>query len=221
MNLLFDLDGTLTDPLAGITNCIVYALDKLGKPLPPGENLRWCIGPPLRDSFTKLLATDDRALIEKAVALYRERFGSVGLYENQVYDGIFDALAALQTYGHSLYVATSKPTIFAKRIIAHFDLQRYFKCIYGSELDGTRGDKTSLLSYLLQTESIAPSAAAMIGDRKHDMIGAKENDISGFGVLWGYGTKDELEHSWAKAVFKNPPELVRAFSAMGAASRQK
>ncbi|MBT8331241.1 MAG: HAD hydrolase-like protein, partial [Deltaproteobacteria bacterium] len=130
MNLLFDLDGTLTDPMAGITNCILHALDKLGKPLPPGENLRWCIGPPLRDSFVKLLASDNQALIEKAVTLYRERFGTVGLFENQVYDGIPDVLQTLQKDGHTLYVATSKPTIFATRIIAHFDLQRYFKCIY-------------------------------------------------------------------------------------------
>ena len=175
MNLLFDLDGTLTDPFAGITKCILYALDKLGKTLPPRENLRWCIGPPLRDSFAKLLATDDKALIEKAVTLYRERFGTVGLFENQVYDGIPDVLQALQKNGHTLYVATSKPTIFAKRIIVHFDLQRFFKCIYGSELDGARGDKTSLISHILQTELMEPSKTAMIGDREHDMIGAKEN----------------------------------------------
>ena len=221
MNLLFDLDGTLTNPLAGITRCILYAMDKLGKALAPGENLRWCIGPPLRDSFARLLASDDKALIEKAVALYRERFGTVGLYENQVYDGIPDMLPALQKDGHTLYVATSKPTIFAKRIISHFHLQRYFKCIYGSELDGTRGDKTSLISYVLQTELMAPSEVAMIGDREHDMIGAKENGVSGFGVLWGYGTKDELERSGAQVAFKIPPELARAFSAMGAAGRQK
>ena len=212
MNLLFDLDGTLTDPLAGITSCIVYALDKLGKRLPPGERLRWCIGPPLRDSFAKLLATDDTAFIEKAVAFYRERFGTVGLYENEVYDGISDVLAALQNYGHSLYVATSKPTVYAERIIDHFALQRYFKCIYGSELDGTRGDKTSLLSHILQTQLFSASEAAMIGDREHDMIGAKNNGMRGFGVLWGYGTKDELQTSGAHAVFKAPHELITAFN---------
>ena len=221
MNLLFDLDGTLTDPLTGITNCIEYALDKLGKQLPSGKNLRWCIGPPLRESFAKLLATEDKALIEKAVTLYRERFGSVGLYENQVYGGIADVLASLQNYGHTLYVATSKPTIYAQRIIAHFALQHYFKCIYGSELDGTRGDKTSLIVHILQTELLSPAEAVMIGDREHDMIGAKENGVSGFGVLWGYGTRDELERSGAQAVFKNPPELVRAFSAMGTAGRHQ
>ena len=212
MKILFDLDGTLTDPLVGITRCILYACDQLGRECPPGEHLRWCIGPPLRDSFAKLLASDDTALIEKAVALYRQRFGTVGLYENKVYDGIPKILAALNKEGHTLYVATSKPTVFAHKIIDHFDLQPFFKRIYGCELDGTRGDKTCLIAHILQTESFAPSEAAMIGDRVHDMIGAKENGMPGYGVLWGYGTKDELENSGAKALFENPPELMAAFN---------
>jgi phosphoglycolate phosphatase len=145
--------------------------------------------------------------------LYRQRFGTVGLFENRVYGGIPEMLEALQESGHTLYLATLKPTVYALRIVDHFGLQRYFAGIFGSELEGTRSDKTSLLSYLLQTELIAPSAAAMIGDRKHDIIGAKNNGIAGFGVLWGYGTKDELERSGARAAFKTPLELVRAFSA--------
>ncbi|MGD8993329.1 MAG: HAD family hydrolase [Desulfobacterales bacterium] len=220
-NLLFDLDGTLTDPFAGITKCILYALDKLGRKCPPGDNLRWCIGPPLRDSFAILLASDDSGLIEKAVAHYRERFSTVGLFENHVYDGIPETLQALQKYGHILYVATSKPAIYARRIIDHFGLQRFFKCIYGCELDGTRGDKTSLISHILQTELFAASKTAMIGDRKHDMIGAKENGIAGFGVLWGYGTKDELQHSGARAVFKIPHEVVIAFNGHASRSLQQ
>ncbi len=212
MILLFDLDGTLTDPFDGIAKCISYALDRLDKKCPPRESLRWCIGPPLRDSFAKLLASDDAALIEKAVVFYRERFSSVGLFENHVYDGIPDMLQAVQDNDHTLYVATSKPTLYAQRIIDHFGLQRYFKRIYGCELDGTRGDKTSLISYILETELMAPSAAAMIGDREHDMIGAKENGISCLGVLWGYGTKDELENSGARALFENPQELVTALN---------
>ena len=221
MNLLFDLDGTLTDPFAGITKCILYALDKLGQPLPPGENLRWCIGPPLRDSFAKLLSSNDDALVEKAVALYRERFSSVGLFENKVYDGIPKMLATLNKDGHTLYVATSKPTVFARKIIDHFDLQHFFKHIYGCELDGTRGDKTSLIMHILQTELIAPSEAAMIGDRKHDMIGAEENGIAGFGVLWGYGTMEELQNSGARAFFKIPHEVVTAFNGQASRSWQQ
>ncbi|MGD2095947.1 MAG: HAD family hydrolase [Desulfobacterales bacterium] len=221
MNLLFDLDGTLTDPFAGITNCILYALDRMGQKCPPGENLRWCIGPPLRDSFAKLLASDDAALVEKAVAFYRERFGTVGLFENEVYNGVPKMLAALQKEGHTLYLATSKPTVFARKIIDHFGLQHFFKRIYGSELDGTRGDKTSLIAYILQTELFVPSAAAMIGDREHDMIGAKENGMAGFGVLWGYGTKDELQKSGACGFFKIPHDVVSAFNGQSKPSYQQ
>jgi phosphoglycolate phosphatase len=212
MNLLFDLDGTLTNPFTGITKCIGYALNMLGRESPPRESLHWCIGPPLKDSFAKLLTSADDAITEKAVAFYRERFSTVGLFENEVYDGIPEALGSLQTKGHTLYVATSKPALYAERIIAHFDLQRYFKCVYGSELDGTRSDKTGLISHILKRELIAPSETSMIGDRVHDIVGAIENGIYGFGVLWGYGTKDELENSGARAFFKTPQELVTAFN---------
>ncbi len=215
MNLLFDLDGTLTDPFTGISNCILYALEKLGVQLPPRESLRWCIGPPLKDSFSKLLASDDNAFIEEALSFYRERFGSVGLFENKVYDGIPEVLEDLLSNGHTLYVATSKPAIYAERIIAHFDLHRYFKAIYGSELDGTRSDKADLISHILQRESIATSEASMIGDREHDIIGAKKNGIYGFGVLWGYGTKDELEASGAHALIITPGDLVTVLKSKG------
>jgi phosphoglycolate phosphatase len=212
MNLLFDLDGTLTDPFTGITKCISYALDMLDIKLPPRQSLRWCIGPPLKDSFAKLLASDDDALTDKAVAFYRERFGTVGLFENEVYDGIPEVLEDLQKNGHTLYVATSKPAVYAERIIDHFGLQRYFKRVFGSELDGTRSDKTSLISHILQRELIEPSETSMIGDREHDIIGAIENGICGFGVLWGYGTKDELKNSGAHAFLNTPRELVTAFN---------
>ena len=212
MNLLFDLDGTLTDPFTGITKCISYALEKLYRKVPTRESLRWCIGPPLKDSFAKLLASDDDALARKAVAFYRQRFGTVGLFENKVYDGIPEALEALQKNNHTLYVATSKPTVYAERIIAHFGLQSYFKRVFGSELDGTRSDKTRLISHILKKELIVPSETSMIGDRLHDIVGAIDNGICGFGVLWGYGTRDELKNSGAQAFFKTPRELVAAFN---------
>jgi phosphoglycolate phosphatase len=211
MNLLFDLDGTLTDPFAGITESILYALDRLGRPKPERESLHWCIGPPLQESFKKLLGTDDEKMAEVALAHYRERFGSVGLFENEVYEGIPEALGALQANDSALYVATSKPRVFAKRIVAHFGLERYFKEIYGSELDGTRSDKASLLAHILKREAIEASQTAMIGDREHDMIGAKENGLSGVGVLWGYGTLAELERSGASACIRHPSDLITAF----------
>ncbi len=210
MNLLFDLDGTLTNPFQGITKCISYALERMGRPSPPGEDLIWCIGPPLKGSFAKLLDSDDAALAEKALAFYRERFGMVGLFENEVYKGIPEALEALQATGHRLFLATSKPRVYAERIMDHFGLTQYFKEIYGAELDGTRNDKTSLISHILKQESIAPHEAVMIGDRKYDMIGAKENGVCGFGVLWGYGTREELEASGASGFIKTPGNLVTA-----------
>jgi len=207
MNILFDLDGTLTDPYQGITKCIVYALEKLGREAPPQTDLRWCIGPPLKGSFAKLLSTDDENLVEEAVALYRDRFSTVGLFENEVYDQIPELLKSLQKNGHRLYVATAKPTVYAKQIIKYFDLQQYFISIYGSELDGVRTDKVDLISHILQSEEISSSEALMVGDRKYDMIGAKANGVRSIGVLWGYGTKEELETSNAQVCISHPKEL--------------
>ncbi|MFA5903410.1 MAG: HAD hydrolase-like protein [Desulfobacula sp.] len=212
MNLLFDLDGTLTNPFQGITKCIAYALEMMGRTAPQREDLGWCIGPPLKRSFAKLLDCDDIALAEKALVFYRERFGTVGLFENEVYDEIPEALEILQARGHRLYLATSKPKVYADRIMDHFGLARYFNNIYGAELDGTRNDKTSLISYILKTESIPASETVMTGDRKYDMIGAGENGVRGFGVLWGYGTKDELEASGAFDFIENPRDLVTTFA---------
>ncbi len=208
MNLLFDLDGTLTDPFPGITKCISHALQKMGRESPPRESLHWCIGPPLKNSFAKLLSSDDETLTEKALGFYRERFGTVGLFENEVYEGIPEVLDSLQKNGHTLFVATSKPEIYAIRIINHFGLQRHFKVIYGSELDGTRSDKANLISHILQKEMITSSDTIMIGDRKHDIVGAKKNGVCSIGVLWGYGTKNELEASGAHICIRDPIDLI-------------
>jgi phosphoglycolate phosphatase len=212
MKLLFDLDGTLTDPYEGITRCIAHALTALGRPSPHRSKLRWCIGPPLRQSFAILLGSNEGPLLQEAVSVYRERFSTVGMFENEVYEGIPGALQALLKNGHRLYVATSKPTVYAEQIINHFELHRYFAGVYGSELDGTRNDKTHLISYILQRASINASCAAMIGDREHDMIGANGNGVGGFGVLWGYGSRQELKASGACACIGSPGELVAIFN---------
>lgn len=214
MNLLFDLDGTLTDPYQGITTCISHALVSLGRPSPPLTDLQWCIGPPLKNSFAELLASDDHGLAEKALSIYRERYSSVGLYENEVYEAIPETLQALLDMGHTLFVATSKPEVFARRIIDHFDLDRYFKKVYGSELNGMRNDKAHLIAHILQEEAIAAPDAFMIGDRKYDIIGAKTNGIGGIGVLWGYGTKKELVSSGAQVCLSRPQELTAVFKTM-------
>lgn len=221
MRLLLDLDGTLTDPFPGITKSIQHALVALGHPPPAAESLRWCIGPPLKQSFATLLGPAHAHLTDAALAHYRERFGTVGLFENDVYPGIDDALDRLVQSGHDLQVATSKPTVFAVRIIAYFKLQRYFRSVDGSELDGTRSDKAHLLAHLLQRDAIAPGDAIMIGDREHDVIGARANGLRSLGVLWGYGSEGVLRAAGAAACVGSPGDLAAAVSKQLPASEMK
>ena len=208
MHLLIDLDGTLTDPFPGITKCIQHALASLGRPVPPAENLRWCIGPPLRQSFVTLLGREHEDLADEVLAKYRDRFGTIGLFENSVYPGIEPALDELNASGHALSVATSKPTVYARRIIDHFGLGKYFRSVNGSELDGPLADKSSLIAHILKREPIAPNDAVMIGDREHDMTGARRNHVAGLGVLWGYGSIEELEAAGACACAASPKDLL-------------
>jgi phosphoglycolate phosphatase len=208
--VFLDLDGTLTDPGVGITRCIAHALERLGFPVPSAATLAQCVGPPLAESFRALLATDDEALVRSAIELYRERFGPVGMFENEVYPGIPEALGALVPQGVELRVVTSKPTVFAERIVEHFDLAKYLSSVHGSELDGTRTDKAELIRHVLSTGAIAPDAAIMVGDRKHDIVGAQRNDVPAIGVLWGYGSQDELSRARPIAILGHPRELPAA-----------
>jgi phosphoglycolate phosphatase len=204
--IFFDLDGTLTDPKPGITRSIQYALQKLDLPVPSQDELTWSIGPPLRDSFVKLLGGDSQA--DLAVSLYRERFGDVGLYENAVYPDIEHILNALKQSHGRLFVATSKAGIFAERIIEHFGLGGYFEHVFGAELDGTRVHKSDLLAYALDKAGVDPSRALMIGDRSHDMIGARNNGMGALGVLYGYGSREELIEAGASHVCATPRAVL-------------
>ena len=205
--IYFDLDGTLTDPKPGITRSIQYALQKLDHPtIPTEDELTWCIGPPLRASFVRLLGAETSA--DLAVSYYRERFSDIGLYENGVYDGIGEVLTSLCASGHRLFVATSKPHVFAERIIDHFGLRDHFERVFGSELDGTRVDKSHLLEYALKQASVDPSKTLMIGDRSHDMVGAVNNGMKGIGVLYGYGSQDELLAAGAHHVCATPGAIL-------------
>ena len=150
--IYFDLDGTLTDPKLGNTRSVQYALSKLDRTAPPEDELTWCIGPPLRASLKKMLGTDD--LADRALSLYRERFADIGIFENEVYPGIEETLSALTGSGRRLFVATSKPSLYAERIIDHFKLRVYFERVFGAELDGRRSDKTELLGYALETTRV-------------------------------------------------------------------
>jgi phosphoglycolate phosphatase len=212
--IFFDLDGTLTDPKPGITRSIQYALQKLDLPVPTQDELTWCIGPPLRASFVTMLGGE--RLADRAVTLYRERFADVGLYENSVYPDIERVLATLRASPHRLFVATSKPRIFAERIIDHFGLTGRFEYVFGSELDGTRVNKGDLLAYAIDTAGVDPSQALMIGDRSHDMVGARNNGIRGIGVLYGYGSEEELVGAGASHVCASPRALLdHIHSALG------
>ena len=208
--IFFDLDGTLTDPKPGITRSIRYALQKLDHPVIPTEDeLTWCIGPPLRASFVKMLGEDSA---DRAVALYRERFSDIGLYENRVYDGIAEVLTTLKASGHRLFVATSKARVYADRIIDHFGLRPHFSHVFGAELDGTRSDKSHLLAHALKETRVDPVKTLMIGDRSHDIVGAGNNGIKGIGVLYGYGSKDELIGAGARHLCATPAEILGCIS---------
>ena len=158
-----DLDGTLTDPYEGITKCICYALERLGEPTPSADVLQTTIGPPLVDTFAPLVGEERTP---KALEYYRERFSDIGWLENIPYDGIHDVLETLNVAGHQCFVATTKPHVFARRIVEHFEMAQYFSGVYGSELDGTRTDKTELLKYA-QAERATRRESIMIGDRHH------------------------------------------------------
>jgi len=202
-HVYFDLDGTLTDPYEGITRCILYAVDELGFPRPDDDYLYSCIGPPLWDTFPELVGQE---LTKKAVDLYRERFMDVGWKENKPYDGIVDALEIIASTGHLLFVATAKPHMHAARIVDHFGMGDYFATVYGSELDGTRGTKTELLEFAINRNPGA-DRHVMIGDRKHDLIGAVANDMTPIGVGYGYGSVEELTTAGATAIAASPGDL--------------
>jgi phosphoglycolate phosphatase len=209
--ILFDLDGTLTDPKVGITRSIQFALSTLNCQVPEQDDLLWCIGPPLRQSFEQLLQTADAALVDRAITLYRDRFSTVGLFENALYPEIPRVLQTLRTSGYRCFIATSKPQIFARRIIEHFQLIPWLEGIYGSELDGTRSDKGELIQYVLEREKLASQACVMVGDRSHDMIGAKRNGLTSIGVTYGYGTTAELIANGVDYIAHTPEELISLF----------
>lgn len=186
--VFLDLDGTLTDPKPGITRSAVYALEKLGLPAPPADELTWMIGPALIWSFEKLGAPDPQA----ALQAYRERYTDVGLFENEVFEGIPEVLQAFRAAGHQMCLATAKPHAYARRITAHFGLAPFMAHEFGPELDGTRNDKADLLAHALTVTGADPKASVMIGDRHHDFDAARANGMASIGVTWGYGTAEEL-----------------------------
>ena len=199
-NILIDLDGTLTDPKVGITTSARYGLAKVGHPIPESENIDWIIGPPLKASLAKILNVDaNDVLADQALLGYRERFAVTGLFENHVFDDVAETLDALKNKGYRLFLATAKPEVYARQILDHFDLLKFFEYPYGSELNGERTNKGDLIAYILKKEQLNPDECLMVGDREHDIFGARHNGIETIAVEYGYGSKQELDQAQPKA----------------------
>lgn len=204
--LFFDLDGTLTDPKEGITKSVAYALESFGQHVENPDDLLMFIGPPLKWSFMEYAGLSD-GQADMAVEKYRERFKDTGIFENGVYEGIERMLDKLKKAGFKLVLATSKPIIFADRILKHYGIEKYFEAAFGSELDGTRTDKAEVIEYAMNRTGAKPENTIMVGDRSHDVIGANKNNIKTIGVLFGYGNREELLETGAYRLAGNVAEL--------------
>ncbi|MDD5287853.1 MAG: HAD hydrolase-like protein [Dehalococcoidales bacterium] len=206
-NVFFDLDGTLTDSKEGIWKCIQYSLNELGRPYSGELETNDFIGPSLRSTFKKLLCSNEDILIEKALALYRERFSKVGLFENMVYPGITDLLTTLSENSFNLYVVTTKPKMYADRIIKHFQLSQWFSDIFGTELDGRFDNKAELIEFVLKHLNLAVEKTVMIGDRREDITAGKANRIKTIGVTYGYGSQREINDATPDYICSRPSEI--------------
>jgi phosphoglycolate phosphatase len=208
-NLFFDLDGTLTHPHEGITRCIQHALKVSGIEPPAARDLIRFVGPPLRDSFAVLLGTKDDARLDDAVSAYRARFETIGIFENAICPGIPAALGILRETGHHLSVVTAKPTVFARRVLEHFQLGAFFCGVYGPDLWSRDFNKSSLIRSALKATGFAPQSVGMIGDRGEDVIGARNNGVHAIAVTWGYGTEAELEAARPDRIVRSTAELLQ------------
>ena len=208
-NILFDLDGTLTDPAEGILNSIRHSLTYYPEiTVPETAILEKFIGPPLWESYVKYCGMD-KTTAEEAVEHYREYFRPTGIFENKLYEGIPELLAALKEKGVNIRLATSKPQVFAERILEHFGIAEYFTSVQGIKLDGSIVNKEDIIRLIItENEGITASNTVMVGDTAFDIIGAKKNGIPAIGVAYGYGTKAELAAAEANMITKSVEELT-------------
>lgn len=205
--ILFDLDGTLTDPKEGITKSVQYALRAFGIEAANLDDLCCFIGPPLKDSFMEYYHLSERDAVH-AIDVYREYFSEQGLFENKAYEGISEALEELKRKGRDLYVASSKPEVFVRKILKHFELDSWFTFMGGADLAETRVKKADVIRYVMEENGITDRAGVvMIGDRKHDILGAKECGLSSVGVLYGYGSRQELTEAGADCLAETVADL--------------
>ena len=207
--ILFDLDGTLTDPGEGITNSVAYALGKYGIEVTDKKELYKFIGPPLKDSFMKYYGFSEEEAI-KAIEYYREYFRDTGIFENKVYEGVVDMLEAIHAEGKKIVLATSKPEEFAVRILQHFGLKKYFNVVAGASMDSSRSKKGDVIAYAISLcDDFDKDKSIMIGDREHDILGAKENGLKSLGVLYGYGSEEELKKAGADYIVSTPADILK------------
>ncbi|MFJ8257399.1 HAD family hydrolase [Peribacillus asahii] len=205
--ILFDLDGTLSDPKIGITKSVQYALQKMGIDEPDIDKLECFIGPPLKVSFTEYYDFNE-GNTQRAIDYYRERFKDKGMFENKLYSNISLLLKSLKEQQYTLVVATSKPTVFSEQILKYFNIDQYFDFVVGSNLDGTRTAKTEIIQYILDKyNKYKLDDFIMIGDRKYDMIGAKNTGIDSIGVTYGYGSFEELSDSHPTHIVNSVEEI--------------
>ena len=207
--VLFDLDGTLTDPGLGITNSVMYALDKFHIKVEDRATLYKFIGPPLKESYKKYYHLSDDE-IDRAVAYYREYFSKKGMYENELYDGIVKVLKQIKDSGRKVVLATSKPEEFAVEILRYFEIDRYFDFTACATMDGIRGSKADVISYALEAGEITDlQSAVMIGDREYDILGAKAFGLDSIGVLYGYGSREELQNAGATYLAESVEDILK------------
>ncbi len=204
--LLLDLDGTLVDPGPGILACVRRALAAFGVFPAEAEDLGWVIGPPIRETFRRLL--DGRGDVEAAVRLYREHYSAWGLYQAAVYPGVAGALSHHRARGTRLVLCTAKARGFARRVVDHFGLAPLLSGLYGAELDGRFEDKGDLIAHILRADALQPQDVCMVGDRRHDVLAAARHGIPTIGVLWGYGGREELEAAGAAMLIERAGELL-------------
>lgn len=206
--ILFDLDGTITDSGEGITKSVQYALKSFDINVEKLEDLNKFIGPPLKDSFKKFYDFDDEKA-ELGLKKYREYYAEKGIFENSLYDGVVELLDNLKKSNKTIILATSKPEVYAKQILAYFKVDKYFTFAAGSDFEETRVKKGEVIKYALEEAKISDlSKVIMIGDREHDIIGAKENNIKSIGVLYGYGDVVELTQARAEYIARTPKEIL-------------
>ncbi|MDE7164872.1 MAG: HAD family hydrolase [Clostridiales bacterium] len=207
-SILFDLDGTLTDSFEGIANAALYALENLGVNSYTKADLNFFIGPPIFNSFGKIF-NGDETQVSRAVTLYREYFSERGWKENRVYDGVKQMLHQLKDMGKTMAVATSKPEHFSRRITEHFGLNEYFVFVAGASMDTSRAQKAQVIEYAISNTGFDKTKTLMIGDRNHDILGAKSNGLKSMGVLYGYGDMAELTEAGADYIAATPAEVVK------------